>query len=310
MLLCLLLPLCCCAQTPLTKPDLGQPTLIAPAFFGPNAFAVPDMADGTVTGHLRVELAADGHFGYADDKTADLFARVHVPLFTDRANITIWMPVSEWYVNSLERQRQCRLQDTAVMRGQEFGDVYVSTDILVVRERRYVPAVTLRACLRTASGGSYHEARFYDGPGYFFDVAVGKEWGVKSREPRTESREWQKWRFRVAGTAGFLCWQTDNGRQNDAVMYGVKVAAWCPYLLLQVLWSGYTGWETAGDCPMALRTKVQGKIPLRGDAGSVQPFIEYQYGLRDQPWHSARLGVAYSFDAMGRAAKRQVNRTK
>ena len=294
----------CVGQTSLDASNLRQPTLIAPAFFGPNAFAVPDMADATVNGHLKAELAADGHFGFLGDKTANLFARVHIPLFTSRANLTVWMPVSEWYSNSLERQRQCRLQDTVMMRGQEFGDVYVSTDILLVSERRYVPSVVLRACLRTASGGSYYKARFYDGPGYFFDVAVGKEWTAGGQGDDAT------WRFRIAGSTGFLCWQTDNGRQNDAVMYALQGTAAWKYLSLRAFWGGYTGWEIAGDCPMVVRTTLQGSIPLRNGNGLLEPFVAYQYGIRDQPWHSVRLGLAYRFDAIGLAAKRQANITK
>ena len=299
VLCCLLCGSYSAAQTSLDKPDLGKPTLIAPAYFGPNAFAVPDIADGTVTGELRAELAADGHFGFAGDRTADLFARVHIPLFTDRVNLVLWMPVCEWYKNSLLRQQQCRLQDTVQMSGREYGDVYVSTDILILKERKRVPSLVLRACLRTASGGSYPEARFYDGPGYFFDVALGKGF------------EWSDgWTARVAGSAGFLCWQTDNGRQNDAVMYGLQGSLGYKYIRLKAFWSGYTGWERVGDRPMIVRAALQGTVPLRADAGYLEPFVEYQYGIRDQPWHSLRVGMAYRLDVIGRAAKRQANKTK
>ena len=58
------------------------PTGVAPAFFGPNALPIPDMSDGRVDEQLKLELAGDGYFGFNGDKTADLFARVSVPLFT------------------------------------------------------------------------------------------------------------------------------------------------------------------------------------------------------------------------------------
>lgn len=272
------------AQTPLTEPNLGIPSLVAPAYFGPNAFAVPDMTDGRLPG-LRAEVAADGHFGFAGDKTADIFARVCLPLFTDRASLVIWMPVTEWYENSLARQTQCRLQDSVVMRGHEAGDVYISTDILILKERSKVPGIVLRACLRTASGGSYSKARFYDSPGYFFDLSVGKGF------------EWDNgWNVRVAGSAGFLCWQTDNGRQNDAVMYGLQAQTGWKYLSLKTMWSGYAGWEKQGDRPMVIRATLTGHIPVKGCIGMIEPFAAYQYGIKDQPWHSVRLGVAWEAD--------------
>ena len=59
----LVLGVCACiaqAQTPILKPDLGVPSLVAPAYFGPNAFPVPDMLDGSTSGDLKVELYGDG----------------------------------------------------------------------------------------------------------------------------------------------------------------------------------------------------------------------------------------------------------
>ena len=50
------------------------------------------------------------------------------------------------------------------------GDVYLSIDMQLFEERRIVPSWTLRAALKTASGGGYEIDRYYDCPGYFFDT--------------------------------------------------------------------------------------------------------------------------------------------
>ena len=47
----------------------------------------------------------------------------------------------------------------------------------------------------------------------------------------------------AALTAGFLCWQVDNGRQNDAVMYGAALGVRSPYVDFAVDYGGYTGWK-------------------------------------------------------------------
>lgn len=47
------------------------------------------------------------------------------------------------------------------------GDVYLSVDMQLFEERRIVPSWTLRAALKTASGGGYEIDRYYDCPGYF-----------------------------------------------------------------------------------------------------------------------------------------------
>ena len=182
------------------------PTGVAPAFFGPNAFPVPEMSDGLTCDHLHLELAADGYFGYKGDRTADLFARVHIPLFTRWANLSVWMPVYEWY-------------NQADGTGSGAGDVYLSTDVQVLHhswfknkgERaKYIPQMTVRVGLKTASGEQFARQRHYDCPGYFFDATIGQSVPVKQIE------------LRFAGSVGFLCWQTANARQNGAVMYGLQ----------------------------------------------------------------------------------------
>ena len=285
----LLLSLVCTsasALVPVDKPNLRDDTGIAPMYFGPNAFPVPDMLDGRVQNHLRVEIAGDGYFGFQGDKTADAFARVFIPLFTDRVNLTIWMPVMEWYEMTPERQRVCRLQDSAAIAGHGAGDAYFSTDIQILRDRKWAPDIALRAACKSASGGQYELARHYDCPGYFFDLSLGKSWYLG------EKQEAKGVELRVAGSAGFLCWQTDNGRQNDAVMYGLQLLLRSQYVSLRTTWSGYVGWENAGDRPMIIKGR------LSGHAKRFEPYVEYQYGIKDYPFHMVRVGLAYHIDVL------------
>lgn len=285
----LLLSLVCTsasALVPIDKPNLRETTGIAPAYFGPNAFPVPEMLDGRVQKQLRAEIAGDGYLGFQGDKTADAFARVFIPLFTDRVNLTIWMPVMEWYEMTQERQRVCRLQDSAAIAGHGAGDAYFSTDIQILRDRKWAPDIALRAACKSASGGQYELARHYDCPGYFFDLSLGKSWYLG------EKQEAKGVDLRVAGSAGFLCWQTDNGRQNDAVMYGLQLLLRSQYVSLRTTWSGYVGWENAGDRPMIIKGR------LSGHAKRFEPYVEYQYGIKDYPFHMVRVGLAYHIDVL------------
>ena len=151
-ILCLLsivhLPLL--AEVPIEKADLSEPTGIAPAYFGPNALPIIDMLDGETQRDLRVELAGEGYIGYGHhNNTADLFARVCVPLFTRWANLTVWMPVFGWY-------------DQYDGKGSGAGDAYVSADIQVLHNEwfksekaRYIPQMTVRAGIKSASGEQF-----------------------------------------------------------------------------------------------------------------------------------------------------------
>lgn len=278
------------AQTSLMPSDLHRPTYISPYYFGPNAFPVPEMSDGSVSSVLRIELAGEHYMGFQNDQTTDIFLRLNVPLFTDRVNLSLWMPVVEFYNNTLERQRTQRLQDTVRMSGHEFGDVYVSTDIQILRQRKYMPDLVLRAAIKTASGGGFDKGRYYDCPGYFFDATLAKSVFFKHDF-------FQELRF--AGSAGFLCWQTDNGRQNDAVMYGAQIKLNTRYFSLAQVFTGYVGWENnpspvkdAHDCPMTLKTNLTGYI------GNWELLFSYQYGLKDYPFHQFRLGFAYKWDML------------
>ena len=268
------------AEVAIEKPNLSEPTGIAPAYFGPNALPVIEMLDGTVQDQLAVELAAEGYIGYHNNNTVDLFARVHVPVFTRWANISIWMPVFGWY-------------DQYDGTGKGAGDVYISTDVILHHSwfksanAKYIPQMSLRLGMKTASGEQFERRRHYDCPGYFFDAAIGQSFAMGPVS------------LRVAGSAGFLCWQTDNGRQNDAVMYGLQANLRHEYFSFRATWSGYVGWEKHGNAPMIIQARAA------GHAKGFEPYLQYQYGIKDYPFHQVRVGLVYNIPILDRFAKRQ-----
>ena len=294
------------SEVPIVEPQLGgNPTGIAPFYFGPNAFPIPDMLDGRTQPMMRFELATDGYLGREKDWTADLFARLSVPLYTDRVNLTVWMPVYEWYGITPQRQKTTRLQDPdslGTLRGSGAGDVYVTTDIQIWKATTWVPDIAIRAGLKTASGGQFGRARHYDCPGYFFDVSAGKSlyFGQKHKTigrrkryfPFADSRD-SSIELRLSGDLGFLCWQTDNGRQNDALLYGLQLFARYEWSSLRCTWSGYMGWENHGDRPMSIKALLSGHIQ------GFEPYVQYQYGIKDYPFHHVRIGLVYNFDLWG-----------
>lgn len=271
------------AQTALTRSDRQVPSRVAPAYFGPNAFPVPEMADTSAFGQWSFELAAEGFLGFEGDCTADPFARLRIPLFGDRVSLALWLPAVEFYSSTAERLATCRVQEEwrqKALGGHLGGDLYVSTDILLLRERAVRPWVTVRAALKTASGGRFECARYYDSPGYFFDATAGKRFSLDKEGNTT---------LQLAASTGFLCWQTDNGRQNDAVMYGARLGLRSGCLSIEEQLAGYSGWEHDGDCPVTLRSRIA--LHLK----HVEPYVLYQYGLRDYPFHHLRVGVEISF---------------
>ena len=287
-------------QTPLNKTSQRTITQISPYYFGPNAFAVPEMLDGRVQTTLRAELAADFFSGFRGDRTIDAAFKLNVPLWTDRANLSVWMPAMEWYHNTDESLSACRVQDEnleTARSGHLAGDVYVSTDMQILREREIIPDIVLRAALKTASGFESFHARYYDSPGYFFDLTVAKSVAVG------QNARWNN-RLRAALTTGFLCWQTDLGRQNDATQFGVLAKWENTFFSLSANLAGYSGWEhnnengeLAHDRPVVFRTD------LIWHFGQFDAVAVYQYGLRDYPYHLLRVGVAYRLDILSYISK-------
>lgn len=281
------------AQTIIQQPNLGIPSKIGPAYFGPNAFPVPDMLDGQTSSNLKVELYGDCFLGtttgrVADDLTADLFARLTIPLFTPRVNLTVWMPIVEYFYTSPEVNTFRRLPDPynkEQLEGIDAGDLYISTDIHILTQKRNHIDITVRAALKTASANLYEMGRCYDSPGYFFDAAFGR--GFDFNEG--------KHNLRLAVSGGFLCWQTDNGRQNDAVMYGAKIAYTYKKFTVDTTFGGYVGWENDGDRPMTLKTNLSYHI------GDLSLHLGHQVGFIDWPFHQIRLGASYTFDILAKS---------
>lgn len=264
-------------QVPIVPPDFSHKTLIAPGYFGPNAFQVPEMLDGNVSDKFRLDLAFDyykGSVGKVDD-TIDIFLDMRIPLFSDRVNLSIWWPMQELYRMSEDVADYRRIVDRSRLKGNECGPIYVSVDIQLLKEKKICPALSIRSVLRTAAEGrAFSNARSYDCPAYFFDAAVGKGFGP----------------FRLALSAGFLCWQTDNGRQNDALMLGVLASYSHEWFKLSSQFGGYSGWERDGDRPVTLRARFD----FGPQTWNFKPFVSYQHGFRDWPFDQFRAGVSYS----------------
>lgn len=270
------------AQTSLEISDLSVPSKIAPGYFGPNAFPVPEMTDGTTSARWKIELFSDHFFGTAagwkEDYTTDIFARLTIPLFSPRVNLVVWGPLYEFFHSGPTVNRFRRIPYAAGVDYHTSGDIYVSTDFQTLLQERHGIDMTVRAALKSASGDRYEYARYYDSPGYFFDASFGREFPVSDVLA-----------FRVALSGGFLCWQTDNGRQNDAVMYGALASLSAGSFLLKAQYGGYVGWEQDGDRPMTLRVDAGCRI---GDFGLD---IGWQMGFKDWPFHQLRFGVSYEF---------------
>lgn len=262
--------------------DYYTPTGVAPAFFGPNAFPVPDMLSEGTSSSFRFETYADSYWGTAvegQDYTADLFMRLAIPCFTPRVNFVMWGALAEYCLSGPEANAYRGVSSDGTLKDCYAGDFYMSADVMVLVQENCGVDLTARMALKTASGHRFHYSRYYDSPGYFFDASLGRSIYLSD----------ERVRLRFALSTGFLCWQTDVRRQNDAVMYGIHASVSAGRLKASAEYGGYVGWERYGDAPMTLKSSLSygfGSLVLR---------LQHQAGLADWPFHQIRFGAEYSF---------------
>ena len=245
------------------------------AYFGPNAFPVPEIGDGKVPAELQLDLSAGQYWGFGDNAT-DFSFRLDIPVCPEKVVFSAWMVPIEYYKTTIHVRNE-RYARKEYPEGVAVGDLYLQTGIQLVRNHLVLPDIRFNVTLKTASGGPLTDCRYYDTPGYYFDFNIGKKWTFPEGKLIHS--------LIVSEMAGFLCWQAMQGFQDDAFLYGIKIDVASAKCHFEIDWSGYVGWAQPGDKPMIVRAKVSRefkKIHLLYISGLV--------GIVDYPFYCLRLG--------------------
>lgn len=256
----------------------AQTVNYAPEYFGPNANPVAMFANATIPAETTLKLAGDYYFGFGD-KTGSVTLSAEIPLLPECVSLKVWGNALEYYHVTQEVYDRRSMQ-SGKLYGSANGDFYIQTRMRILKERENAPAIVLNSALKSASGTDFSERRYFDTPGYYFDLEVGKSIHLNN-----------KIIAEVRGVIdfGFLCWETTNSVQNDAPMYGGKIVLSNQWINLENTLSGYYGWIHNGDAPLVYCAKAIFKRP------HMKIFAQYQYGINDFPYHHLQLGVAVSF---------------
>ena len=266
----------------------AQTAKYAPAWFGPNANPVPEMTDARIPTKTTVSLMGDYYFGYGD-KTTNGYVKMELPLLPERVSFKLWFSSLENYTVTPKLSTKRGMNGN--LTGKPNGDLYVQTRISLLKERKNAPAIILNTTLKTASGTNFEERRYFDTPGYYFDVEFGKSFYTKSKFINE---------IRTVGNLGFLCWETSGSRQNDAPMYGAKLIIGNDKWKLDNTLSGYWGWmhtsshygSDYGDAPLVYSAKFTIL------AGYMDYFAQYQYGIKDFPYQQIRVGISFPIEKL------------
>lgn len=262
----------------------------SPSWFGPNANPVPEFTDATIPAKTTVSLMGDYYFGFGD-QTKNGYFKIEIPLVSERVSFKIWSSVFEHYVVTPELSAYREMNGN--LSGKANGDFYVQTRISLLKEKKFAPAIILNSTLKTASGTNFEERRYFDTPGYYFDVEFAKSIYTKNKFISE---------IRAVGNLGFLCWETTGSAQDDAPMYGVKLIIGNQKWKFDNTLSGYWGWIHTykkisplgdyGDAPLVYATKF-----ILSES-YMDYFLQYQYGIKDFPYHQIRAGISFPIEKL------------
>ena len=260
--------------------DWGQYITVSPKYMGPFALPVPSIYPAEIESKERAQL---GYVNYqcheGEAPTNASVSAFYYSFPSQRVAIEVTMMMNETYTYSDAMADYYHAFNTE---GSGGGDVCVNTYVSILKEKKYLPSVTLRYALRTASGSDLNDARHVNAAAYYFDLAFGKD--VYKDEHS---------RLRYYALGGFYVWQLMNYEnfQNDASMYGVGMMyQWKDF---KVKWDlgGYHGYRNEGDSPWVMRCNLD--IPI------YKSFLlnaQWEYGLRDFPYTGLMFNLVYQFD--------------
>lgn len=259
----------------------GQDVRYSTAWFGPNANPVPEFTSAIIPITTQLSVMGDVYFG-GGDNTQNAYIDLEMPLLPGRVSVRVWTALLEHY--DVSEPVAIGRGMLAPYKGNAMGDFYVQTRISLLKETLYRPAMVLNLTMKTASGTQFKYRRYFDTPGYYFSLDMGKSFQVHNMHLQ---------KIRVGAQLGFMSWETSGSRQNDAPMYGLKVSAINPRWQIDNTLSGYWGWMHThpdygadyGDAPLLYALKIT------RNTYKFNYFIQYQYGIKDYPYQQVRVGM-------------------
>ncbi len=256
--------------------------IMSPAYFGPNAFPVPNITQGLIKTNLEIESALEGHFN-SHEQTYNLLSKIFIPLLTDKVGLQFSIVPIEFFSHDTLIRDQ-RFSRNYEGNGHAYGDLYIGTQIQLIKDHPKWPDILIGINIRTASGNEFGSARFADSPGYFFDLGAGKSFPLKLTYFQS---------LRLYATLGFYAWQTNLVRyfQDDAVLYGVGFQLNSDLFTFSNELAGFHGYINNGDRPLVYRSRLQTTRENNLNFG-----LQFEHGINDFNFRSIRLSVIYHFE--------------
>jgi len=261
---------------------------IAPAKLGPNALPVPAMDFARLDSLSNIETGVHAHY-MEGDRGVNSYLSLYWSVVPKRVVVHVWGFPTETFQtdNSVRDERQIYYDDTGWI--TEPGDIWISTFIQLVRDRKNLPDITLNYSTKTTTGGAI-QGRFTDAPANYYYIAFGKS--VFPEKGFIDE-------VRFAAMGGFYVWQTNKVElaQDEGPLYQFGLDLKHKRLNWRNEIGGYKGYDAyqymgvrGYNDPLIIRSNIT-------RSGKIFDYkLEYQTGLHDYFYNTFRFSVFYNFD--------------
>lgn len=250
----------------------------SPRYMGPNALPIPLQNNGHIAPQNEFRLTGNYHFTEGDQTLNPRLFFQYV-LVQDLISFELNMVPFEYFSMSHDIKTERKVFHIFYNSKYAVGDVYLHTDIQLLKAEKHFTDARLRIGYRFPSASMQGAARYTDAPGYYFDVGVGKAFAKN------------KFQIRPSLMLGFYVWQTNRSDQfqDDAFLFGTAIEATWENFQVQSSFRGYLGYLNDGDRPGTIDLQIERKMH------DLKLILGGGLGLWDNLYNRLELGAAYQF---------------
>ena len=277
---CTVIVICLLLIVPLSLS--AQAIIIAPETLGPNALPIPEIKTGKLSENFNLEVAYESHSSDGDN-TQNGYIELFIPVVSNKVALVLSVVPAEYYTLT-EETVAIRNIINGTASGNAGGDIYVGTQIQLVKDKKSFPDLMLTIDLKTASGTNFESARYTNSPGYIFDLSGGKDIQINSSILPS---------IRFFAMAGLFVYQTNRSdfQQNDALLYGAGFDLNFNKLKFTGAYGGYQGYIKDGDTPKVLRATLRTKFD-----STINYELRFGKGFDSNFYDAIRLGLNLNLD--------------
>lgn len=261
---------------------------VAPGKLGPNALPVPEMDYALVGTRSGLEIGAHANI-MKGDSSVNSYMAFHWAVVPEKVAVKVWGIPSETFrtTNEVRDERQIYYDDMGWITNG--GDLWISTYIQLLRNKRLLPELVLNYSMKTTTGAIL-QGRYTDAPAHYFYLAAGKSFFPEASFVNE---------IRLAGMGGIYIWQTNKVEmaQDEGPVFQAGIMLRHKRFLLYNEAGGYDGYGAYGFMDVAdYNNPVVYRARLQRQGKHIDWKLEYKTGWIDYNYTTLKLELVYNFN--------------